>query len=101
MATQHSESRERTGTARRALPLPDLERRVYASEFKRIGGWGNTWFYTLRKRGLISPGRRDPGGIRLWWTISEVRETLERLGGTTATDAPAVPAPAKVETRAA
>lgn len=57
----------------------EFDRRVYKREFAAVLGCGATWFRTLEKRGAIPPGRRDPGGKRLWWQASEVRTVLERL----------------------
>ena len=57
----------------------DFNRRVYRREFAAALGYGITWFRLLEKRGAIPPGRRDPGGKRLWWPASEVRATLDKL----------------------
>lgn len=57
----------------------DFNRRVYRREFAKQLGCGFTWFRKLESRGLIPPGKRDPGGKRLWWRASEVCETLDRL----------------------
>ena len=56
-----------------------LDRRVSRREFAGTLGYGITWFRELERRGLIPPGRRDPGGKRYWWRESEVRATLDRL----------------------
>lgn len=56
-----------------------LDRRVSRREFAGALGIGITWFRELEHRGLIPPGRRDPGGKRYWWRESEVRATLDRL----------------------
>ena len=56
-----------------------LDRRVSRREFAGTLGLGITWFRELERRGLIPPGRRDPGGKRYWWRESEVRATLDRL----------------------
>ena len=41
-----------------------LKRRVYARELRAALGYGATWFAELKRRGVISPGHRDPGGKR-------------------------------------
>jgi len=57
----------------------EFDRRVYRREFAETLGFGITWFRTLEKRGAIPPGRRDPGGKRLWWPASEVAATIDKL----------------------
>lgn len=57
----------------------EIDRRVSRREFAKAIGCGITWFRTLERRGLVPPGRRDPGGKRLWWRESQVRDTLDRL----------------------
>ena len=59
--------------------IPGLNRRVYRREFESLLGYGTTWFAELRRKGVIPPGYTDPGGKRLWWHESEVRETLDKL----------------------
>lgn len=61
------------------MDASEFDRRVYRREFAGTIGVGITWFRTMEKRGAIPPGRRDPGGKRLWWPASEVRATLEKL----------------------
>ena len=56
-----------------------FDRRVYRREFADALGYGITWFRRLEKCGAIPPGRRDPGGKRLWWLASEARATLIKL----------------------
>lgn len=58
------------------------ERRVYQREFEATLGYRTTWFRALEKRGVIPPGKRDPGGKRKWWLASEVAATVERLNAT-------------------
>jgi predicted DNA-binding transcriptional regulator AlpA len=57
----------------------EFDRRVFRREFAATLGCGITWFRTLEKRGTIPQGKRDPGGKRVWWYASEVRDTLSRL----------------------
>ena len=57
----------------------EFDRRVSRREFAETIGCGITWFRALERRGLIPPGRRDPGGKRVWWRASEVRATLDKL----------------------
>ena len=56
----------------------EFDRRVYRPEFCRILGCGTTWFRELQKRGIVTRGRRDPGGKREWWLASEVRAMHEK-----------------------
>lgn len=56
-----------------------FDRRVYRREFCEILGYRIGWMRAQEKRGAIPPGRRDPGGKRLWWFESEVREVIARL----------------------
>lgn len=58
----------------------EFDRRVYQREFEHVLGCGSTWFRELQKRGMVRPGRRDPGGKRNWWYASEVARTLETIG---------------------
>lgn len=58
-----------------------IERRIWRREFREALNIGPTWFATLQKRGVVPKGHRDPGGVREWFTETEVRETLERLKG--------------------
>jgi hypothetical protein len=57
----------------------EFDRRVSRREFAAALGYGITWFREQERRGVIPPGRRDPGGKRLWWPASEVRATLKKL----------------------
>ncbi len=57
----------------------EFDRRVYRREFAEVLGCGNTWFRQLEKRGAIPPGKRDPGGKKVWWQASEVKATLDKL----------------------
>ena len=63
----------------------EFNRRVYKREFAQVLGCGHTWFGVLEKRGMIPAGKRDPGGKRLWWNASEVRDTLDKLAKTAET----------------
>lgn len=56
-----------------------FNRRVSKREFASALNIGATWFDKLSKDGRIPPGRRDPGGIRLWWPASEVEATLAKM----------------------
>jgi predicted DNA-binding transcriptional regulator AlpA len=60
----------------------EFDRRVYRREFETLLGCGTTWFGELVKRGLIPPGRVDPGARRVWWPASEVRATLNKMAKT-------------------
>jgi hypothetical protein len=57
----------------------EFDRRVYRREFCAALGFGLTWFRNLERKGVIPPGRTDPGGKRLWWPASEVKATLDKL----------------------
>ncbi len=44
-----------------------LIRRVYCGELARAMGFSTKWLLELERRGVIPPGRRDPGGRRKFW----------------------------------
>lgn len=62
--------------------VAELDRRVFAPEFRSLLGWGATWFRKQVARGVIPPGRRDCPGGRPWWLASEVRGVLRGLAAT-------------------
>ena len=51
---------------------PRPKRRVYATEFKKRLGVGDTWLRTMEMRGQIPSSRVDAGGRRKWWLEDEV-----------------------------
>lgn len=50
-----------------------IDRRVYRPELSQLTGWGDTWIRRLEKDGKIPKGRKDEGGKRKWWPLSEVQ----------------------------
>ena len=54
----------------------EFDRRVYRREFEALPGYSSEGFRQLVLRGIVKPGRRDPGGRRDRWFASEVRKTL-------------------------
>ena len=55
-------------------------RRVYRPELRDRLGYGDTWFRTQQKRGVIPKGRKDPGGKREWWFDDEADAIVEGVG---------------------
>jgi DNA-binding transcriptional MerR regulator len=52
-------------------------RRVYSAELKRRMKIGSTWLRELERRGLIPPGRTDPGGRRKFWYDFEADQIIK------------------------